>query len=108
MPVACQQIILISAAMIRPQLCSVAAAREHSIILRAHFEAAPMQNLLMCHVGCRYGTYKKVQAMPGGERLVAFTRVLHRTVPDVLMQEVSTRRAYLRTPNSSQHTLPRL
>lgn len=46
-----------------------------------------------------YGTYKKVQAMPGGERLVAFTRVLHRTVPDVLMQEVPTYRADPLTPS---------
>ena len=37
----------------------------------------------------RYGTYKKVQALAGGERMVAFTRILHRTVPDVLMEEVS-------------------
>lgn len=28
-----------------------------------------------------YATYKLVQAMPGGERHVAFTRILHRTKP---------------------------
>ena len=33
----------------------------------------------------RYGTYKLVQEMPGGEKLVGFTRILHRTQPDVLM-----------------------
>ena len=37
---------------------------------------------------CRYGTYKAVQKMPGGQQLVAFTRILHRTTPDILMQEV--------------------
>ena len=26
--------------------------------------------------------------MPGGQQLVAFTRILHRTTPDILMQEV--------------------
>ena len=33
-----------------------------------------------------------VQEMPGGEKLVGFTRILHRTQPDVLMttNEVST------------------
>jgi hypothetical protein len=28
--------------------------------------------------------------MPGGENMVAFTRILHRTVPDCLMKEVPT------------------
>ena len=36
----------------------------------------------------RYGTYKLVQRMPGGEGLVGFTRILHRTKPDLLMDEV--------------------
>mmetsp|Transcript_4256 Transcript_4256/g.12271 ORF Transcript_4256/g.12271 Transcript_4256/m.12271 type:complete len:438 (-) Transcript_4256:1868-3181(-) len=40
-----------------------------------------------------YGTYKLVQQMPGGEKLVAFTRILHRMKPDVLMDEVPTWRA---------------
>lgn len=40
-----------------------------------------------------YGTYKLVQAMPGGERHVAFTRILHRTKPDQLMGEIETFRA---------------
>ena len=35
----------------------------------------------------RYGTYKLVQRMPGGEGLVAFTRILHRTKPDLIMDE---------------------
>lgn len=29
-----------------------------------------------------YATYQLVQRMPGGERHVAFTRILHRTAPD--------------------------
>lgn len=33
-----------------------------------------------------YGTYKLAQKMPGGEKMVAFTRILHRTLPDELMQ----------------------
>lgn len=36
----------------------------------------------------RYGTYKLIQGMPGGENMVAFTRILHRTTPDLLMSEV--------------------
>jgi hypothetical protein len=40
-----------------------------------------------------YATYKLVQAMPGGERHVAFTRILHRTKPDQLMGEIETFRA---------------
>lgn len=36
----------------------------------------------------RYGTYKLVQKQPGGEKLVAFTRILHRQKGDVLMDEV--------------------
>eukprot|EP00197_Chlamydomonas_leiostraca_P009048 CAMPEP_0202871570 /NCGR_PEP_ID=MMETSP1391-20130828/19061_1 /ASSEMBLY_ACC=CAM_ASM_000867 /TAXON_ID=1034604 /ORGANISM="Chlamydomonas leiostraca, Strain SAG 11-49" /LENGTH=409 /DNA_ID=CAMNT_0049552413 /DNA_START=223 /DNA_END=1452 /DNA_ORIENTATION=+ len=37
-----------------------------------------------------YATYKLVQKDPGGERLTGFTRILHRTVPDLLMDEVPT------------------
>ena len=37
----------------------------------------------------RYGTYKLVQKMPGGENMVAFTRILHRTTPDAVMSEVN-------------------
>jgi hypothetical protein len=33
-----------------------------------------------------YGTYKLTQAMPGGDVLAAFTRILHRSVNDELMQ----------------------
>ncbi|EIE24619.1 hypothetical protein COCSUDRAFT_14028 [Coccomyxa subellipsoidea C-169] len=36
-----------------------------------------------------YGTYKKAQKMPGGDSLVGFTRILHRTRPDLLMDEAS-------------------
>lgn len=38
---------------------------------------------------CRYGTYQLVQKMNGGDRMVAFTRILHRTRPDRLMDEAS-------------------
>ena len=37
-----------------------------------------------------YSTFQKVQGQPGGENLVAFTRILHRTKPDRLMEEVPT------------------
>lgn len=40
-----------------------------------------------------YGTYKLVQKMPGGEKLTGFTRVMHRTVPDGLEDEIPTFRA---------------
>ena len=40
-----------------------------------------------------YATYKLMLAMPGGERHVGFTRILHRTQPDELMDEVPTFRA---------------
>lgn len=33
-----------------------------------------------------YATYKLAQQEPGGEVLTAFTRILHRTIPDELMQ----------------------
>ena len=36
----------------------------------------------------RYATYKAVQKQPGGHQLVAFTRILHRTKPDILYNEV--------------------
>lgn len=47
-----------------------------------------------------YGTYQLVQEMPGGDKLVGFTRILHRTQPDVLMKlnEVPTFRADPLTP----------
>ena len=41
----------------------------------------------------RYGTYKLVQKMAGGEKLVAFTRILHRQTPDILMDEARSRAA---------------
>ena len=44
---------------------------------------------------CRYGTYQKAQQLPGGERLAAFTRILHRQAPDILMDEVGTYRAHI-------------
>eukprot|EP00887_Chlorella_sp_A99_P004360 scaffold15.g4360.t1 len=45
-----------------------------------------------------YATFKLTQAMPGGEKMVAFTRILHRSKGDVLMGEVPTyRRAAQKT-----------
>eukprot|EP00798_Chlamydomonas_sp_ICE-L_P009118 gene9118-16240_t len=38
----------------------------------------------------KWETFKLVQKMPGGEKMTAFTRILHRTVPDILMEEVPT------------------
>ncbi|KAK9795215.1 hypothetical protein WJX73_002433 [Symbiochloris irregularis] len=49
-----------------------------------------------------HGTYKQVQALPGGERLVGFTRILHRTKPDVLVDEVPTWRADPLTPQCDE------
>ncbi|CAL8467638.1 g7176 [Coccomyxa elongata] len=46
-----------------------------------------------------YGTYKQVQKMPGGEKLVGFTRILHRTSHDLLMDEVPSFRADPLTPS---------
>jgi len=37
-----------------------------------------------------YSTYQLVQQMPGGEKMTGFTRILHRTVPDLLMDEIPT------------------
>ncbi|PSC71378.1 hypothetical protein C2E20_5225 [Micractinium conductrix] len=45
------------------------------------------QNLVM------YGTYKLAQAMPGGDKMVAFTRILHRTTDDALSNKLPTFRA---------------
>ena len=45
----------------------------------------------------RYGTYKLVQKMPGGENMVGFTRILHRTTPDAVMDEVRYPENYLQS-----------
>lgn len=37
-----------------------------------------------------YASYLLVQKMPEGEKMTGFTRILHRTVPDLLMEEVPT------------------
>ena len=36
-----------------------------------------------------FGTYQLMTQMEGGDRHVAFTRILHRTKPDELMDEVT-------------------
>ncbi len=40
-----------------------------------------------------YATWQLTRKMPGGERYVGFTRILHRTKPDELMDEIPTFRA---------------
>ena len=40
-----------------------------------------------------YATYQLVLNTPGGERFTGFTRILHRTKPDELMNEIPTFRA---------------
>lgn len=45
------------------------------------------QNLVL------YGTFKLAQKMPGGEKMVAFTRILHRTSDDALSTKLPTFRA---------------
>lgn len=56
----------------------------HSVLTSSGDEYQNFQTRIM------YATYKMVQKMPGGERLTAFTRILHRSVPDILMDEVPT------------------
>lgn len=36
------------------------------------------------------GTYELMRSMPGGQKFVAFTRILHRTKPDILINYVDT------------------
>lgn len=48
---------------------------------------SPYQNYQM---RIAYGTHALIQKMPGGENHVAFTRILHRSVPDILMAEIPT------------------
>jgi hypothetical protein len=40
-----------------------------------------------------YGTYQLAQKMPGGDKMVAFTRILHRQTDDALSPRVPTFRA---------------
>ncbi|GMH39670.1 hypothetical protein BSKO_07568 [Bryopsis sp. KO-2023] len=51
---------------------------------------SPYQNI---QTRIMYATYKIARKMPGGEKMVALTRVLHRTAEDALMKEVPTFRA---------------
>ena len=46
-----------------------------------------LQNLIM------YGTYQLAKKQPGGEKMVAFTRILHRTNDDALSTKLDTFRA---------------
>jgi len=40
-----------------------------------------------------YGTFKLAQRQPGGDKMVGFTRILHRTTDDALSPLVPTFRA---------------
>lgn len=40
-----------------------------------------------------HATWQLTRAMPGGERYTGFTRILHRTQPDELMDAIPTFRA---------------
>ncbi|KAG2487203.1 hypothetical protein HYH03_014177 [Edaphochlamys debaryana] len=48
---------------------------------------SPYQNI---QARIMVGTYHMVRKMPGGERMVALTRILHRTTPDEVMDEIPT------------------
>ena len=50
---------------------------------------ASTEVFFLAPISCRYATFKLAQAMPGGEKLAAFTRILHRTENDILVNEVS-------------------
>lgn len=49
------------------------------------------------------GTFNLVRKMPGGEKLVAITRILHRTTPDEVMDEIPTFRCKLWHPVQQCH-----
>ena len=57
----------------------------------ASYRLLQMPDLLM-HLDVvmyRYGTYQMIQKAAGGDRHVAFTRILHRSEPDILMTQVA-------------------
>ncbi len=45
-----------------------------------------------------------IQKMPSGERHTGFTRILHRTVPDILMEEVGGTHTHTHTHTNRQHS----
>ena len=53
-----------------------------------HAPSHPALPFTSCSPPPRYGTYKLVQKMPGGERHTGFTRILHRMKEDELFEEV--------------------
>ncbi|KAL4420198.1 hypothetical protein ABPG77_011414 [Micractinium sp. CCAP 211/92] len=69
---------------------AAAAALPDTIHTLCTGNGSPYQNY---QLRIAYATYRLVQRMPGGERHVAFTRILHRTKPDALMGEIETFRA---------------
>eukprot|EP00983_Pelagomonas_calceolata_P007924 258860-Pelagomonas_calceolata.AAC.1 len=44
-------------------------------------------NFLLCPANCRVATWKLARAMPGGEKMVYISRILHRMTPDEVMDE---------------------
>lgn len=61
-------------------------AHAHTCPGLAHVPAgSPYQNI---QARIMVGTYHIVRKMPGGDKLVAMTRILHRTTPDEVMDEV--------------------
>ena len=57
----------------------------------ASYRLLQMPDLLMPLdvVMYRYGTYQMIQKAAGGDQHVAFTRILHRSEPDILMTQVA-------------------
>lgn len=53
----------------------------------AHHCCRLLQNLIL------YGTFKLAQRMPGGDKMVGFTRILHRSTDDALSPVIPTFRA---------------
>ncbi|GBF92072.1 hypothetical protein Rsub_04419 [Raphidocelis subcapitata] len=71
-----------------------AAARRHkgdTIHTLFTSNGSPYQNI---QGRIMYASYKLAQAMPGGEKLTGFTRILHRTTDDAVVGEIPTFRAY--------------
>jgi hypothetical protein len=80
----------LAAACCHPCLPLLPASQPASLYCAAILTADTIsQNLVM------YGTYKLAQKMPGGDKMVGFTRILHRTTHDALSPRVPT---FLATP----------
>ena len=51
----------------------------------------------------RWGTFQLAQKMPGGEKMVAMTRILHRTTPDEIMDEVRSSTSHTAVHRTQQY-----